>query len=303
MYLIFEHLIFIQKLKTLVMNKKILLASLILFLFNNLYSSSELNGYWYNPRIRESIRIIADGEFLLVKGLFREDVTSVFKCKGRNKYHDRIGNKIYIEDRYTIKLKRNRGGDYIRFEKVDDLYGRSNWRKYHDYNDDCSRDRYYYDKDEYRYENRKYDDRYENKRYEDDRYDNDKYDNDRYVYEMNDTRKKDKSHGNSKRLELEPNDNSNSENLSVSNIIGTWKTKDNRYTTVAIIDTRDGIKAKFSGSTKWVDYKVSKMRPNEYIDSKGNRYVFNSSGKSTWYPADSKLKSIELEKIDSEVRY
>jgi hypothetical protein len=225
-----------------------------------------MEGYYYNPRLRESIRIIEHRNDVIVKGLFSDSRLVRFNKINKNTYEDRYGNLLICEDRNTIKIKRWRTRDYIRFDKVDDHRGRSDWHRYHDYDDICD-DRY---------------DHYHGYR-DDDRYRGSKYDRD-------DIRKN-------------PEYTSRSRIIPIDRLVGTWEVIHGNFNDVAIIDTRDGLKAKFSGTTNWVSYIKSTTRKNEYLDDRGNRYVFDDDRFAKWYPADKGKTVIEMRKVSSEVRY
>jgi hypothetical protein len=261
---------------------------LLIFTYTTL-AASQIEGYWYNPRLRESIRIVEYRNDIIVKGLFSENRSTRFIKIGRRTYEDREGNLLLCEDKNTILIKRWRARDYMRFDKVDDRRGRSEWYSYHDYDDHCDdhdgwhEDRAHssYDRDRYKdyehYRNREKRDVYrEGNRYRDN---DDKYN------------RNDKQHN-----------KYNNKDINLSAVIGTWEVKNDRFNSVAIIDTRDGIKAKFSGTSNWISYTRS-SRLNEYIDARGNRYIFEEEDKVKWYPIDKDRKVLELKKVSNEVNY
>lgn len=86
------------------------------------------------------------------------------------------------------------------------------------------------------------------------------------------------------------------------NVSGTWDAGF-RDKSIAIIDTRDGLKAKFSGTTRWVEYVQNKHNPFEFSDDRGNKYVFSGSGKASWIPIDRSMKEIYLTKISDETQF
>jgi hypothetical protein len=241
-----------------------------------------IDGYYYNPRLHESIRIIEHNRDVVIKGLFNDNrITRFEKVRGRT-YEDRYGNILVCEDRNTVKLKRWRTRDYIRFDKVDDHRGRDDWHRYHDYDDDCDVDR-------------RYDDRYDNRHGHHEHYDNRRYDN----YDS-----KDKEYKSDRKNDYYRGDQSIAFNSgSSTRFVGTWDVKNGNYNSVAIIDTREGLKAKFSGTTNWVNYTQSQSRSNEYIDDRGNRYIFDRDDEGKWFPADKGKKVIDLKKVSNEVRY
>jgi hypothetical protein len=85
-------------------------------------------------------------------------------------------------------------------------------------------------------------------------------------------------------------------------VTGTWDAGF-RDKSIAIIDTRDGLKAKFSGTTKWVDYVQSRQNPYEFIDNKGNKYIFKGDGKASWISIDRSIKEIYLTKVSDDTRF
>jgi hypothetical protein len=241
-------------------------GAVLLFLLTNILSASDISGYWFNPRLNESIRIIKNKQFILVKGLFLENRTSKFKNKGRGVFVDRAGNSLILENRNTIRLRHRNANEYIRFEKVREIDGHNQWRKYHDYDDDFQNFNQYGEriKDGLGVESRS--------------------------SSQNDSN--------------QPINNASSRiNIAFEELVGTWKAKDGRYPTVAIIDHREGLKAKFTGSTNWVTYLLIKEGINEFIDPKGNRYIFETQSKAKWISVDSKAKIIEIVKSSAEVQY
>lgn len=86
-----------------------------------------------------------------------------------------------------------------------------------------------------------------------------------------------------------------------SDVEGTWQAPGG--IDIAMVITRDGLKAKYSGTTRWVDYRSIGNKGNEFEDDKGNRYIFHSSFAATWYPASKSKDSIELRKTDNQVKY
>lgn len=85
-------------------------------------------------------------------------------------------------------------------------------------------------------------------------------------------------------------------------VTGTWDAGF-KEKTIAMIDTRDGLKAKFSGTSKWVDYVQSRQNPYEFVDAKGNKYIFNGQGSASWIPNDRSIKEIYLTKISDDTQF
>lgn len=86
-----------------------------------------------------------------------------------------------------------------------------------------------------------------------------------------------------------------------SDLEGTWQAPGG--TDIAMVVTRDGLKAKYSGTTRWVDYRSTGNKGNEFEDDKGNRYIFHSASAATWYPSNRSKDPIELKKTDNQVKY
>jgi hypothetical protein len=241
-------------------------TAILLILISNILSASDISGYWFNPRLQESIRIFKNQQFIFVKGLFSKNRTSKFKSKGRGVFVDKEGNSLILENRNTLKLRRRYANDYIRFEKVRDVDGHNDWKKFHDYDDDFEISRNNFD-----------------------------ISNTDDVYKANRSNQID--------LYSRLGNNTISSTIPFEELAGTWEANDRRYPTVAIIDHREGLKAKFTGSTNWITYVLSKVGRNEFIDTKGNKYIFDTPSKAKWIPADPNAKIIEVVKTSSEVRY
>ena len=78
---------------------------------------------------------------------------------------------------------------------------------------------------------------------------------------------------------------------------GTYQAEDGRI--IAIVETRDGFRAKFSGDKIWKDYK---QEGNRYQDVDGNTYELQQDLTLMWKGRYSG-KSIIVRKISDEVRY
>lgn len=85
------------------------------------------------------------------------------------------------------------------------------------------------------------------------------------------------------------------------NLEGTWAAEGS--IDIAMVKTRDGLKAKYGGTTRWVSYQIVNNKDDEFIDENGNRYVFHHSTSATWYPKDHRNKPIHLKKISDDVKY
>ena len=84
-------------------------------------------------------------------------------------------------------------------------------------------------------------------------------------------------------------------------IEGSWAAENSII--IAMLKTRDGLKAKYSGTTRWVSYQSVNNRKNEFVDNNGNRYVFHNNISATWYPKDQRNQAIPLKKISDDVKY
>lgn len=93
----------------------------------------------------------------------------------------------------------------------------------------------------------------------------------------------------------------NSQSIISTSLEGTWESNFPRKS-VVILNTRDGIKAKFSGTDKWVSYETSEYSSKFYVDKKGNKYEFDGNGKCTWISSNGKQR-IDLIKIDNVLRF
>jgi hypothetical protein len=84
---------------------------------------------------------------------------------------------------------------------------------------------------------------------------------------------------------------------SFSVIEGTYQSDNNRL--IAIVSTRDGFKAKFSGERTWKNYV---RNGDTFFDSDGNSYIRSNDNVLIWKGKYSG-NTIRLEKIDDEVRF
>lgn len=82
---------------------------------------------------------------------------------------------------------------------------------------------------------------------------------------------------------------------------GTWRA--DRSIDIAMVKTREGLKAKYGGTTRWVSYQTVNNKWNEYIDENGNRYLFHNDKSATWYSNNRRNEPIQLKKISNDVKY
>lgn len=259
----------------------VFLLAVSIQLYANDNFSGRLTGYWVNPVFDEAIKIVDMRDGILVKGLFNTNRNIFFERINKNKFIDCKRNIIRIEDGRTLMFISRRSNEYIRFEKIyndrsrghcnDDYYDPYDYPdkngKYKNKNKGRSRDKNYDDDDEYGDDYRNFKD----------------YD-DNYLSKKND---KSKVESRTKIID----------HLNES-INGTYEVKGSKET-VAITDTREGFKAKFSGSKNWVNY--TRISNKEFEDEKGNKYILNGKNLN-WISKDSK-KNFYLEKISDDIKY
>lgn len=95
--------------------------------------------------------------------------------------------------------------------------------------------------------------------------------------------------------------NSNESYINVSQLEGTWESK-RPNKEVAILETRQGFKVKFSGDRKWTNFESTAQDNTSFSDRKGNKYYVISSNEMEW--SDRKgNKIIRIRKISNDVRY
>ncbi len=85
-------------------------------------------------------------------------------------------------------------------------------------------------------------------------------------------------------------------------VTGTWQ-PDIDGILVTIVETRDGLKAKFSGKTNWVTYIQNATNGYAFTDEHGNKYLFEDNGRAIWIPSDIEKEKIQLKKLSDEPRY
>ncbi|MBK8699108.1 MAG: hypothetical protein IPN29_06025 [Saprospiraceae bacterium] len=72
---------------------------------------------------------------------------------------------------------------------------------------------------------------------------------------------------------------------------------------MAILETREGLKAKFAGTTRWVEYTQKENRSVDFVDKKGNNYRFLSENEVHWMTGEGNRPPGVLYKISDEVQY
>lgn len=111
-------------------------------------------------------------------------------------------------------------------------------------------------------------------------------DDQRFSDRKNDFSEQNDHHGKLKN-EFEPND-----------LEGTWKVKDFSKT-VYIVETRDGIKARFSDEKKWFTYHRVSYDSAGFVSDEGHEYIYNGDGKLIWMDK-TKAKKFYLTKISDQ---
>ena len=244
----------------------LLVLILPLFTYADDHGRDLLTGYWLNPKLDVSIKVKQRADVLLVKGLMGNRETEIFEQVCKDKFVDHRGNTLIIENHNTLVFEKRNGRKYLRFRKINDddrNYGHGKNRGNR------------WDEDDHFFDN---DNNYPQKG--DRQNDRDRYD--------------DESSRNNRQ------NNGWDNNNYASRVSGTWTDREH---TVAIVDTRDGLKAKFSGSDKWVDYTMDRSGYGTFVDKKGNRYVFKNDNEVIWTSADRNKKDIVLRRLSNEVKY
>jgi hypothetical protein len=85
-------------------------------------------------------------------------------------------------------------------------------------------------------------------------------------------------------------------------INGTWL-PDKGNKSVVMVDTREGLRAKFTGTSHWVDYTQSTLIPYEFIDIAGNKYTFDRAGNATWVPNERTKGMVHLKKVSDDPQF
>jgi hypothetical protein len=242
------------------------------------HSTIEDRQYWYNGYLNRTIEIFQYEDGIEVKGLHSNLGYFWFQRRSSHSYFDRYGNKIKLY-RTKIIYYSNRRNSRLTFLPVYDRFDRRNC-------EDEYRDRGYHDHDYY-----------DRERYDDYRRNNNRHGAD------NTYRKDRKSRPSEANRSYEKRGITKNENIvtqdKVSNdeIEGTWKVKD-LSKKVYIVDTRDGIKARFSDELKWYVYK-SKGQENEFIAENGQTYTLKN-GVLIWSNGDL-TKTFYMTKISDEL--
>lgn len=231
--------------------KRILYLSLLLiipFLLQAGNGRNRLNGKWISPYFDTQIKIKVKRHEIRVKGLTRRGWTSFIPIR-RNVFEDCSGNRIKFKSVHNLIYINRYRGERIRFIK------KGHRHHNHVCNSSCHIGNDFFDHGGQGYSNY--------------------YENDYYEDYYNDWGQGDDPWRNRDRRGNGNND------------FGLDNRFDGRYHVreideyVTINRTRRGLKAK-RGNGSWVNYTQNRLRKNEYIDKKGNRYLVRNDGSLTW---------------------
>lgn len=257
-------------------------------LYANDNFSGRLTGYWVNPVFDEAIKIVDMRDGILINGLFNTNRSIFFERINKNKFIDCKRNIIRLEDKETLIFISRRSHEYIRFEKT----------HYGGHRGNCNDDDYYYDPYDHPQKNGKYKQKYKGKQREDRYEDEDDFGDDEFGDDYRNFKEYDDDYLYRKNSKPKSENKVKISDDLLKTIIGTYAVKGSKET-VVITDTREGFKAKFSGSKNWVNY--TKASNTEYIDEKGNKYTLIGNTLN-WISKDGK-KNYILKKISDEIKY
>ncbi len=263
------------------MKKMIYLSLLFLLTLNNLKANDGigLEGFYTNPQTYSEIEVDIYNKGIKVRGIDRKHPYKWVKFRRVNRYvfADGRGTEIKIKNRdrhgEPRLLVRGRRGDLNVYNRgvihhshrphttcTTIIDHRSDWDNYDDYDNEY-------------YKRRGYDNRTDNGSRKDRYQNNDNY-NDGY----------DQSQG-------------FGDNYSNKRLEGTYVTNDGRH--IALLETRDGFKAKFEGDRNWKSY----TRQNEnFVDHDGNFYRLSGVNEMKWTGKYSG-KVVIIKKIDDKVQF
>jgi hypothetical protein len=242
-------------------------------------SFANFHQFWYNVYLEKTIEIEYFGNGIKVSGLHYGNNHTWFKRRSSSTYYNRFGGKLKIL-RNKIVYYDNRTHSRLTFLPIN-----SRTRSYSN-TDDCKPSEHdYYD----------YDSSFGHEQH---RQSKSSYDNDR---EQRNRSKNDIS--SSKQNNLDGNTNSNSYPMPISSTVthdqieGTWQVED-LPKKVYIVDTRDGIKARFSDNLTWYIYK-KRTENHLFISENGQKYTLKNN-KLIWSNADN-TKSFSMIKISDDL--
>lgn len=227
-----------------------------------------IEGIYTNIQSYMEIQVDLNRKGMSIRGLDRRypNRWTKFRQIYRDVYADRNGNEVKLKgvNRYgdTRLLIRDRRGRVDVFTRgIIHHRNRTTCTTIIDYNHEW---------DDHRYQDNPYFDRRKQRRSD---IDNDYYDNRRYE------------------------DNRQSDYNRSSSLEGTYKTNDGRF--IAILETRDGFKAKFKGERNWKNYI---RQGDRFVDNDGNQYTTSRAGELNWQGKYSK-KNILITKVGDEVAF
>ena len=257
------------------MKMKILLCLFFAFTFrlmaSNNQGSHRLDGVWVNVERHDFIRIKVSHDEIFIKGLPLFHGAIRFEHQYGKTFRDKWGHRLTIEDGNTIFIKWSRH-QTIRFIKLDRNDRRHRSHEYNRGHHDRQGDKNWDNDEQYR-----------------------SYDNDDDWKE---------NHGSFDEKNDYGDDQSEYDNKTIhtDKIEGTYRTSIKNKEIIAILETRDGLKAKVSGSSVWKDYTRNKYNEDEFIDRDGNSYIFKNHNLK-WRSQKHDDFVIELQKISDVVRY
>lgn len=258
----------------------LLISMLCATLANSTQMSFSERQYWYNGYLNRTIEINRFADGIEVRGLHSRNGSSWFERRSSNSYYDRYENKLKLINNKVIYYNRRKSSRLTFLPR----YSRSQNR--HCGNDSRYRDMDYHDygdnQDDY------YDDRNSNHRNRD----NERYSNQQGYRDRETNRGLPID-------EYRPNSSNtfDKENTNIEEIEGTWQVKDLNKK-VYIVETRDGIKARFSDELKWFDYKQGDDK-NEFTSENGQKYTLRN-GILTW-SNHSRSKIFSLSKVSDDM--
>lgn len=219
------------------------------FLIHADHGRNQLNGRWISPYFNKQIKVKVKRNEIRVKGLSNRRWTS-FTAIRWNVFEDCDGNRIKINNIHDLVYINRYLGKHIHFVKKGHIH------QNHVCNARCSI-RYDYFSPHGNGFNNTFEDNYF-----------DDWDDDSWG---NFGGRKNKGSFDQEDRKFRFNNNGFSGKYHVREI--------DEYITIK--RTNSGLKAK-RGNGNWINYKQNRNRKNEYIDSKGNKYLVRSENEITW---------------------
>ncbi len=238
---------------------------------------SPLNGYWYNSTHHISVRLHAKRTYIKVKGLRRTFFRRwlIYRPIDYNVFKNRYGDIIILKSLHHFVFIDFRNGSRLHFIRKGFFHHHCtsachigyDYFEYDTYGDYGSCGHYggWDESDEWGYPYG-YDGEYGTSWY-DNEYDTSWYDDDDYVYRG----KKNNNH---------PKRQNYKKRQKSASFGGQYYVREiDEY--VTLIPTQEGLKARRKNG-EWVKYKRSGKDRNNYVDSKGNKYVIDSPKNIKW---------------------